>query len=170
MPFPATQNARVRDNGPATNLVPVDEAATLLDRSPRTVRRLAASGALPAQRIGARTWAIDRASLDNYRKGAAWHGRLDFNHRPSGHRRQRARQPQRPQLPVVRRRSRLHDVRPVDYSLPGMPGFTVAAAAPASYTATVAVQQDEARRTSLRSGKVRDATDPDAPTYFAKGQ
>ncbi|MGW0632104.1 hypothetical protein [Streptomyces sp. NPDC002758] len=51
-----------------------------------------------------------------------------------------------------------------------MPGFTVAAAAPASYTATVAVQQDEARRTSLRSGKVRDATDPDAPTYFAKGQ
>ncbi|MFD7064396.1 helix-turn-helix domain-containing protein [Streptomyces sp. NPDC059906] len=68
MPPQATTPARAH-TAPALNLVPVDEAATLLGRSPRTVRRLAAAGTIPAHRIGARTWAIDRASLDTYRHG-----------------------------------------------------------------------------------------------------
>ncbi|MEU3730294.1 helix-turn-helix domain-containing protein [Streptomyces sp. NPDC033538] len=65
------QATRVRPSRPALNLVSVAEAAALLDRSPRTVRHLAANGTIPAHRIGARTWAIDRASLDTYRHGGA---------------------------------------------------------------------------------------------------
>ncbi|MFC9050061.1 helix-turn-helix domain-containing protein [Streptomyces anthocyanicus] len=64
-----TLAAPARPVGPASPLVPVDEAATLLGCSPRTVQRRAADGTLPAHRIGARTWGIDRASLDTYRHG-----------------------------------------------------------------------------------------------------
>ncbi|MFF4347847.1 helix-turn-helix domain-containing protein [Streptomyces sp. NPDC001530] len=49
--------------------VSVPEAAALLGCTPEYVRRLARTGAITARRIGARTWAIDRAALDNYRHG-----------------------------------------------------------------------------------------------------
>ncbi|MEU3750580.1 MULTISPECIES: helix-turn-helix domain-containing protein [Streptomyces] len=55
--------------GPATVEVAVDEAAELLECTPEYVRRLARRGTLTARRIGARTWAIDRTGLDNYRHG-----------------------------------------------------------------------------------------------------
>ncbi|MEU2596971.1 helix-turn-helix domain-containing protein [Streptomyces hirsutus] len=49
--------------------VSVMEAAALLGCTPDYARRLARSGAFQARRIGARTWAIDRTSLDTYRHG-----------------------------------------------------------------------------------------------------
>ncbi|MER5401662.1 helix-turn-helix domain-containing protein [Streptomyces sp. NPDC002599] len=49
--------------------VSVSEAAALLGCTPEYVRRLARTGALTARRIGARPWAINRASLDTYRHG-----------------------------------------------------------------------------------------------------
>ncbi|WP_457460067.1 helix-turn-helix domain-containing protein [Streptomyces sp. TE5632] len=49
--------------------VSVQEAAALLGCTAGYVRRLARHGAFQARRIGARTWAIDRASLDTYRHG-----------------------------------------------------------------------------------------------------
>lgn len=66
MPPQATAPTRVHRTGPAPNLVSVAEAAALLDCSPRTVRHRAANGTIPAHRIGARTWAIDRTALDTY--------------------------------------------------------------------------------------------------------
>ncbi|AVH59722.1 MULTISPECIES: helix-turn-helix domain-containing protein [Streptomyces] len=66
MPPQATPAAPSR---PALNLMSVDEAAALLDRSPRTVRQLAAAGTLPAHRVGARVWVFDRTALDHYRHG-----------------------------------------------------------------------------------------------------
>ncbi|MCP3769505.1 helix-turn-helix domain-containing protein [Streptomyces sp. MAR25Y5] len=49
--------------------VSVSEAAALLGCTAGYVRRLARHGAFQARRIGTRTWAIDRASLDTYRHG-----------------------------------------------------------------------------------------------------
>ncbi|MFF3897920.1 helix-turn-helix domain-containing protein [Streptomyces sp. NPDC001812] len=49
--------------------VSVMEAAALLGCTPEYARRLARAGAFQARRIGARTWAIDRTSLDTYRHG-----------------------------------------------------------------------------------------------------
>ncbi|MFP8882617.1 helix-turn-helix domain-containing protein [Streptomyces mangrovi] len=49
--------------------IPVGEAAALLGCTPEYVRRLARDGIIPARRIGARTWAIDRAALEDYRHG-----------------------------------------------------------------------------------------------------
>lgn len=49
--------------------VSVQEAAALLGCSTGYVRRLARTGTLAARRIGARAWAIDRATLDDYRHG-----------------------------------------------------------------------------------------------------
>ncbi|MFH8404845.1 excisionase family DNA-binding protein [Streptomyces sp. NPDC018019] len=47
--------------------VSVAEAAALMGCSTRHVRALIASGRLPAERVGARVWAIDAAALDHYR-------------------------------------------------------------------------------------------------------
>ncbi|MEU7581958.1 helix-turn-helix domain-containing protein [Streptomyces sp. NPDC041068] len=47
--------------------VPVAEAAALMECSPRWIRHLITTGRLPAERLGARVWAIDRAALDHYR-------------------------------------------------------------------------------------------------------
>ncbi|MFI1422745.1 helix-turn-helix domain-containing protein [Streptomyces sp. NPDC020731] len=49
--------------------VSVSEAAALLGCTAGYVRRLARYGTLTARRIGTRTWAIDRASLDTFRHG-----------------------------------------------------------------------------------------------------
>ncbi|MFJ7587162.1 helix-turn-helix domain-containing protein [Streptomyces sp. NPDC097617] len=49
--------------------VAVAEAAALMGCSPRHVRALIGAGRLPAQRVGARVWGIDRAALDHYRHG-----------------------------------------------------------------------------------------------------
>jgi excisionase family DNA binding protein len=49
--------------------VSVTEAADLLGCTPEYVRRLARTGTVTARRIGARTWAIDRAALEDYRHG-----------------------------------------------------------------------------------------------------
>jgi excisionase family DNA binding protein len=71
----ATGIERSSDSGtappaPATvTEVSVNEAAALLGCSPEYVRRLVRTGAFTARRIGARIWAIDRATLDNYRHG-----------------------------------------------------------------------------------------------------
>jgi excisionase family DNA binding protein len=43
------------------------EAAALMGCSPRWIRELCESGRLPAERVGARVWRIDRAALDHYR-------------------------------------------------------------------------------------------------------
>ncbi|MFE0727062.1 helix-turn-helix domain-containing protein [Streptomyces antibioticus] len=51
--------------------VSVGEAAALLGCTTGYVRRLARAGAFTARRIGARTWAIDRAALDQYRHGGS---------------------------------------------------------------------------------------------------
>ncbi|MFD9905887.1 helix-turn-helix domain-containing protein [Streptomyces sp. NPDC059063] len=52
---------------PGTVRVPVAEAAALMECSPRWIRHLITTGQLPAQRVGARVWAIDRAALNHYR-------------------------------------------------------------------------------------------------------
>lgn len=58
------------DNVSTGTEVSVPEAAALLGCTPEYVRRLARTGAITARRIGTRTWAIDRAALDNYRHGS----------------------------------------------------------------------------------------------------
>ncbi|MYU51298.1 MULTISPECIES: excisionase family DNA-binding protein [Streptomyces] len=45
----------------------VAEAAALMGCTPRHVRALIAAGRLPAERVGARVWAIDTAALNHYR-------------------------------------------------------------------------------------------------------
>ncbi|MEU3277294.1 helix-turn-helix domain-containing protein [Streptomyces antibioticus] len=45
----------------------VAEAAALMGCTPRHVRALITSGRLPAERVGARVWAIDADALDHYR-------------------------------------------------------------------------------------------------------
>ncbi|MFK0296708.1 excisionase family DNA-binding protein [Streptomyces sp. NPDC090442] len=45
----------------------VAEAAALMGCTTRHVRALIAAGHLPAERIGARVWAIDATGLDHYR-------------------------------------------------------------------------------------------------------
>ncbi|MFE3635815.1 helix-turn-helix domain-containing protein [Streptomyces sp. NPDC059168] len=45
----------------------VAEAAALMGCTPRHVRALITAGRLPAERVGARVWAIDPAALDHYR-------------------------------------------------------------------------------------------------------
>lgn len=62
--------------------VSVGEAAALLGCTAEYVRRLARDGAFTARRIGARTWAIDRASLDAYRHGETQHDRRPHNTHP----------------------------------------------------------------------------------------
>lgn len=47
--------------------VAVAEAAALMGCSPRHIRALIANGRLPAERVGARVWAIDAAALNDYR-------------------------------------------------------------------------------------------------------
>ncbi|MEV0440906.1 helix-turn-helix domain-containing protein [Streptomyces spectabilis] len=47
--------------------VPVAEAAALMECSPRWIRHLIHTGRLPAERLGARVWAVNRAALDHYR-------------------------------------------------------------------------------------------------------
>ncbi len=47
--------------------VAVAEAAALMGCSPRHVRALIGAGRLPARRVGARVWGIDRDALDHYR-------------------------------------------------------------------------------------------------------
>ncbi|KPC91906.1 helix-turn-helix domain-containing protein [Streptomyces albus] len=47
--------------------VSVAEAAALMGCTPRHVRALITSGRLPAERVGARVWAIDAEALDHYR-------------------------------------------------------------------------------------------------------
>ncbi|WP_409473120.1 helix-turn-helix domain-containing protein [Streptomyces sp. HC307] len=73
-----TEIEHISDNGTAPNMtdtvatsteVSVQEAAALLGCAAEYVRRLARHGAFTARRIGARTWAIDRAALDHYRHG-----------------------------------------------------------------------------------------------------
>ncbi|MBT2397230.1 helix-turn-helix domain-containing protein [Streptomyces sp. ISL-100] len=49
--------------------VSVTEAAQVMGCSPRHIRGLIRSGRLPATRIGARTWAVGRAALDEFRHG-----------------------------------------------------------------------------------------------------
>jgi len=51
----------------ATVEVTVNEAAALMECSPRWVRALIASGRLPARRAGERLWLIDAAALDHHR-------------------------------------------------------------------------------------------------------
>jgi excisionase family DNA binding protein len=53
--------------------VTVNEAARLMECSPRWVRALIAAGRLPARRAGARLWLLDAAALDHYRQGDADH-------------------------------------------------------------------------------------------------
>jgi excisionase family DNA binding protein len=62
------------DSTPGTGTAPrpsgtvcVAEAAALMGCTPRHVRALIAAGHLPAERLGARVWAIDTAGLDHYR-------------------------------------------------------------------------------------------------------
>lgn len=47
----------------------VAEAAALMGCTPRHVRALITSGRLPAERVGARAWAIDADALNHYRHG-----------------------------------------------------------------------------------------------------
>ncbi|MFE6742325.1 excisionase family DNA-binding protein [Streptomyces tubercidicus] len=52
--------------GPS-DTVCVAEAAALMGCTPRHVRALIAAGRLPAERVGARVWAIDAAALHHHR-------------------------------------------------------------------------------------------------------
>ncbi|QRX90851.1 excisionase family DNA-binding protein [Streptomyces noursei] len=45
----------------------VAETAVLMGCTPRYIRALIAAGRLPAERVGARVWAIDADALDHYR-------------------------------------------------------------------------------------------------------
>ena len=62
-------NGTAPTNSATVDAVSVAEAAAALECRPEYVRRLARRGDLAAHRLGRRTWAIDRASLDHYRYG-----------------------------------------------------------------------------------------------------
>lgn len=64
----APDPAALRALGAASAGLSVAEAARLIGRSESSVRRMCASGRLPARRVGARSWLVPRASVDAYRQ------------------------------------------------------------------------------------------------------
>ncbi|MEU7166675.1 helix-turn-helix domain-containing protein [Streptomyces morookaense] len=64
----ASADSAATGTAPApSGTVAVAEAAALMGCSPRHIRTLIANGRLPAERVGARVWAIDAAALNDYR-------------------------------------------------------------------------------------------------------